>query len=220
MCSWDWEVRQRCRVAEGLKQGKKGSQLRDFMITVAAEGKLENEFFHTLRELFTHPQLWEVIDDRQRNVRFRALCFRTLSRQGGCVKALIAAPHQSYPCKIFGLLKDPSQCAKLLEDRECCLDPWTAKLRHMYPTLEEPALQEVLYLHAQNIATNIAPIESQHASIRRQLHTRVQTWPLQFRTCSTEWMFQKLRQRRCRLARRATERGPLREGPRRKVGPS
>eukprot|EP00971_Amphidinium_carterae_P305222 6065360-Amphidinium_carterae.2 len=95
-----------------------------------------------------------------------------LSREGSLVHELLYTKHLKLPYRMF-----------ILEATGAYLS-----------NFEWSQLPVHAALSLSSLATSIAPIESLHASIRRQLHGRVQTLPVQFDVCSAEWVWQVLRQ--------------------------
>eukprot|EP00971_Amphidinium_carterae_P347988 6490258-Amphidinium_carterae.2 len=199
LCSWDWEIEQRSKVAQALASGQEGIGLRAYMCTVAAEGMLEKKLFSSIGQLYMSENIWSVIHEEHFTVQFRCLAFRVFSREAATVYELVARCHQRYPYRMFLCLSQPEMAPTLLRDPLCCLDSWSKQIRETHPSLSGRAFHQCLIAHALCIKSNIAPVEAKHASIRRQLQSKVQTWPQQFRTCSAEWVFQCLRQRSLRM---------------------
>ena len=195
-CSEEWEVHER---AELLRQREDvgGPGHRRYMLSTAAKGELEQRFFDRLFEIWENTLRWNIVDEADLTCNFRALAFRMLSRAGCAVEQLIAHPHRLFPIRTFSLLDcvDVSLKAVELEQTSACVrDTWTQGLLDCFGGLAAEECLQTLHLHGLLGTTNIAAIETRHASVRRHLVSRsVQTWALQVAYASSEWMSQCLR---------------------------
>eukprot|EP00971_Amphidinium_carterae_P118506 2347774-Amphidinium_carterae.1 len=193
VCSEAFELTQRATVAAAVLRGEKGCGLREFMITLAAELKLEKQYYNDLHHVFTDHKVWAIVGKESVSVAFRSMLFKLLARQGSLVQQLVVAMHKRYPYRLFLLLRHPEMRQHLLSDAPCLLDPWSAEVRRLHPTLDSDEFYSLLAVHAYAISTNIAPLEARHASIRRLLIQRVQVIPMDVSLCSALWVCQNLR---------------------------
>ncbi len=102
-----WETAQRAKDAAFLA-GAPDAQPREYRAVVAAEGKLEVEFFSAIQELGTNHRPWRHIPGFRLTVGFRALAFKILSRMGCAIEENLREPHSRFPVKLFLLLSDDS----------------------------------------------------------------------------------------------------------------
>eukprot|EP00971_Amphidinium_carterae_P191683 3803512-Amphidinium_carterae.1 len=187
----NFEVRERALVAHSLANGD-GYQ-RSYMLTLAAKGTLEAEYFLNIKEMLRDSNLFGLVDSSALTIGFRAKCFILLMRQAAAIHELIAHKHQQFPFKMYRLLDEPHLGPSLANTPSCLLDPWSADMIDSYPTLSSPALRPVLTTHCQISTTNISHIEALHASVRRNLHKAPQTWCPVFPTVSAEYVCQCMR---------------------------
>lgn len=153
-------------------------------------------FFEHLEALFDSPEQWSSLPRSALSVRFRASAFKVLSKAGGGVKELLAAPHQRYPTKMFVLLEDPGAAVALLTDTPCMLDTWSRAFLSRHPTLSGPSCMQELALLAQVAMKDISAIEARHATIRRLLVSGgIQTHTLKFEDLSASWSMLQFRKR-------------------------
>eukprot|EP00971_Amphidinium_carterae_P071886 1421752-Amphidinium_carterae.6 len=190
-----WEVGQRAHVIEHL--GKREEQtnplLRDYEVTLAADGVLEQKFFEQLGFAFSSPE-WSLIPAHGVKVSLNADAFRVLSMQGCLMEQIISCPHRSFPFAVFKGVAAGHVGQTLLRAPSCLLDDWSLSLRTAYPDCSGPAFVNCLELHAMMSSCSIASIESRHSSIRRQLVSRsVQTHKLEIHSLSSEFLMQNLR---------------------------
>eukprot|EP00971_Amphidinium_carterae_P170973 3388267-Amphidinium_carterae.1 len=109
--------------------------------------------------------------------------------------------HQTYPMKMFLLLNpDPEQSAavarQLEKDPACVKDLFAQKLQAECEGYSNTMAAHILASIALMQSTDIAAVESKHASIRRQLVTKsTQTHPMSANDASLQWGFQSQAQR-------------------------
>ena len=201
----DFEVERQAELCKKLKTGLQGPGLREFMATLAARCVLEQQFFESLESIMTRSPTWSLLPLHMHTVQTRSLAHRLLVRTGCLVHELQRAPHKRFPCRMFQLLHRPEAAAEVLQTEECCLDPWSRAVKTKYPSLAGPEFFEMLLTHCHTISTNTSPVEARHASIRRQLTSRVQTWAEQLQLTSSQHLLQTLRTRGLQGKRRSVK---------------
>ena len=190
--SRDWEVGQRSKVALSLLQDVPAH--REYRVQIAADQILEERFLTELLHTFDTQPLWAHMAADFHTKRGRGWAFRILSRMGAAVMQGVGHAHTTYPTKLFTLLTQPEQAAKLASEPDCLKDTWTLQIQRQHPTLSGEDFLNVLRVQASVQMVDIAAIEARHASIRRQVTLRsVQTWPLAFSRTSAEWLLQNVR---------------------------
>jgi hypothetical protein len=193
MCGCAWEQKQAGKAADRSNSGE--SPKRDLRIVVAATLELENKSFRLLDMLMTDKGLWVGLPTSALTVRQRCLAFRMLSRVGCSVEELLRAPHRRMPIALFRLLASPTQDVvdELKNTPACMRDDWSKRFLTEYDNpLSEEALAS-LTLIAMMAKMDIAQIECRHASIRRWLHSRIQTHTMDFSDLSGAFMSQQVR---------------------------
>eukprot|EP00971_Amphidinium_carterae_P014722 290724-Amphidinium_carterae.6 len=193
LSSMAWEKLQRATQARELMSGNVGYQ-RDFMITIAAQNKLEKAYFSSLEKLFMDPAEWKLVEERMHSVTFRASVFRVLSKQGCLIHCDLVATHLLPPFTFFKLLHEPALAELVSQTEDCLLDDWSRSIMKAFPSLAGSEFRQVLQAHAVGASTNTAPIESRHSSLRRLLVGRsLQTWTMSLSTLSAEFLLQGCR---------------------------
>lgn len=194
MSSEAWNER---AMAEALLRKQAGGPLcREFRVTVAASLQLEEKCLTQVSVLLREAQLWGGMPDSSLTIAQRALAYRMISRIGCCVEELLRSEHRRFPVALFRLLATPdeSTVAELKATPECVRDAWSHTFLQTYD--DNPASEEamaVLVSVASMLKLDIAEIECRHASIRRHLHTRIQTHVMSFSELSGMWMSQQCR---------------------------
>ena len=74
--------------------------LRDFPLTIASEGTLNQAYFAELQTLFFSSAPWQAVPLHSWDVSLCSLAFRLLARQGCAVLQLGAADHEVFPTVI------------------------------------------------------------------------------------------------------------------------
>lgn len=208
----DWEMSQRWRLAEAMKRGPASHTDRQYRMGVAAQGEGEAAFFEQLKGLLDNEDCWKHLPLGSHTAEFRALIFCLISRAGGAVFDLLAAPQRTFPLKLFRLLAEPALAGELASAPDCVLDPWSAEMRRMHPSFAGPEFNQKLVLLGQVLMKDISQLESKHATIRRLLLTAsVQTHVPSLQDLSSQWSLLSFRRRLQRLnhARAATSRPSL-----------
>ena len=199
LSSMAWETEQRAKYL-AFSQGAEGATPREFRVTIAAEHKLENEFFGDLRKLFFEVEKWEGLPMSFNSVRTRALAFRLLSSLGCAIQELLVLPHSRYPLKLFLMLADPSIAEVVSSADECELDSFTeAFVERFAPVgLASPDSFASLRTLALILRADIADVESRLAAIRRWLMSLPQARRLAFELLSSMWAGQRFAKRQSR----------------------
>lgn len=199
-----WEDEQRSRAAAAVTSGAPG--VRQYRLSLAAQGEDEARVFAKLNDLWTEPAMWSVMPWQAHTVAFRALAFRMISKAGCVVRQLLDFPHKSFPVRLFTLLADPTEAAKLAAAPECMLDPWSLRMKKMHPGFEGPELRHKLELIALLLPKDTSQIEARHATVRRLLKgASLQTHPQALAELSSNWCCLQYRRRRQRSGVAAQE---------------
>eukprot|EP00971_Amphidinium_carterae_P262368 5204331-Amphidinium_carterae.1 len=201
----DWELEQRCHVANAMLSGADPRKTRDFQATLAASGAVEGRTLEYLHSLMCYGSTWDgIIPEHARTNETKLLIHRLISRASALIHVLLQRPHRSFPLAMFSLIHHPERAAELRQCPDCVKDKWTVELQQSYPTFQEPELVDVLISEAQTMHTDIAGIEARHASVRRQLHFRsLQTHPCGLKGASAQWIFQCARKLDGKVAKKS-----------------
>eukprot|EP00971_Amphidinium_carterae_P021526 424705-Amphidinium_carterae.2 len=125
---------------------------------------------------------------------FRSLAFKLIARAGCCVHQLFSLPHQCFPVKLFLLISQPWRASEFAGLPACTKDKFTRALEAELNLEELPdVLLQQLVLVASLQHTDIGHVECNHAAIRRQIFSRIQTWVMPICAAFASWMFQRLR---------------------------
>jgi len=185
----DWETAQRAKDAAFL-EGRTGAQPREYRAVIAAEGKLEVEFFNAIQDLGSNHHPWRHIPSFRLTVAFRALAFKILSRMGCAVEENLREPHSRFPVKLFLLLSDDSFAEEFVGAKACELDPFSQHFIRVFAGegLSSPDALAVLRATALVWKLDISGVEARHAAIRRLLDASgQQTHKMASRTVSAMW---------------------------------
>eukprot|EP00971_Amphidinium_carterae_P252899 5020678-Amphidinium_carterae.1 len=131
-----WELKQRAEQAKWCLEGNH-TWRRGFTLLVAAQQKLEGEFFAVIGNLFSEKHHWTHFPTGSNTEAFRHKAFVVLSRAAAAVHALLRVPHQTYPIKLFLLVDTDSERAatsasQLARDPSCVQDGFSQKLLEQY----------------------------------------------------------------------------------------
>ena len=149
VCSSEWERQQQVAAIKKMQVEEfKGGLAREYMITIACEGVLEQEFAKNLAELFRQHEKWLIIEEANRDAAMNALAFKILSRQGCMVEAKLGLPHRMFPFKAFRLLKNPQMATDLSKCEACMLDPYSHDLLQFCPGFQGHHCWQLLHLNA------------------------------------------------------------------------
>eukprot|EP00971_Amphidinium_carterae_P228582 4533811-Amphidinium_carterae.1 len=188
------EFSERAKLAEDLLSGQtlESSLHRNFMVTLAADGSLENSFFKQIQKIFHDEALFQAVESPYLYVWFNAKVFIMLCRAACGVQQLIAEPHQGFPYCMYAIINDVAEADRLRQQRRCCMDEWSEGLLHS--SLTDQQLQQVLEVHAHLMDTTTANVEARHAANRRlQSKRSLQTRDLHVETLSAEHMARHFR---------------------------
>jgi len=193
----EWEREEQLKLAVALAQGGAGQPRREYRVTIAADGKLENKFFEALRAVPEDAGFWATLPMKDKTVSFRSLAFRILTRAGAAVHQLLVEPRQRFPIRLFRLVHSPEMAEELSQAPACLRDGWTEWMLESHPgeQLTSSDFRTRLLLAASMAHMDIAGIEARHASIRRVLKGRsVQTHMINFEDADAAWVCQRVRQ--------------------------
>ena len=194
-----WEQEQQGLVVGAFGEVPKTYAGRDYKMTVAASGAMEEQVFARLKFLFAvGPDFWGVVPNSSCTVAFRSLTFRTLARTGCLVEELIGTLHRGFPFRMFRLLMGEELWADFKGVPPCLLDAWSSSVVERYRHLESPSdeLMALLQFHARIRSIDISSIEARHAAVRRLLEARsVQTHRMSFADASTNLVCGRMRWR-------------------------
>ena len=205
----EFERTQRAAAAKCTMTGEWDYHCRSYQLTQAAKGEVEKKFFQRLKEIQSDTELWQLFPISSHTAAFKSLCHRLLSRAGASVHELFATPHQKFPYQMFALLERPDLATTIRSLTSCIKDEWSRGLENMYPSLGGANFFMVLLAHCLLQKTDIASIESRHASVRRQLTARsTQTWRFGLAACSAEWILQNCRTDQSGVSKKAERRRP------------
>eukprot|EP00971_Amphidinium_carterae_P101796 2014786-Amphidinium_carterae.6 len=186
------ECLQRVAQAKAVMSGNKTFK-RTWPLLQAAK-HWEINFFKELSELLISKHLWELFSKESRTFEVRSLAHRLIARSGACVYQLLFQQHDKFPTKLMELIDSPGKSHEFAMISSCLKDDWTQALQQEYPTLNHPHLIAILVSQCSGQPTNIAEIESKHASVRRQIVSRiVQTWRCGIAQSSAQWILQNCR---------------------------
>ena len=193
--SMAWELEQRSKLASAqVLRGAAAGVKRQYPLTIAAEGLMEEKFAKQVMSVFENESVWCLVPDNELVVSFNALIFTMLCREAAMVEQLVSSVHKKFPICLYRLLANPGLGESLASTKRCLLDPWSLALLQKFPGFSSDTLLEVLEMHAVCGSTSIADTESLHASNRRVLTQRsVQTWSVPVATASAEWLAQSMR---------------------------
>lgn len=208
------QVLEKAKLASAVKAGHE--YFPKLRVLEVAQGGDDVHFMEVLRWLFEDKELWSLIPPPDHTVSMRALAFRCASRMGCGFAKLLLSRHKRFPFAVFRLLAEPELAADFRQLSDCVLDPWTKKLRELWPNMEGPGFKQVLYSVASVLRVDISHIEARHASVRRFLVSgSVQTHSVAMPLLSAHWLFQQYRTTKARSARQAPPRGQhkTKDGP-------
>ena len=187
-----WEFEQQAKLAKARRDGvAAGRKLR---VVEVARCTDDHRMALQLRILASTDIMWAMLPPSFFTVRHRALAFRCIARLGCAHHKLLHHRHQRFPFRLFLLLDDPGRATEMSSTPECLLDPWSKKMRRLYPTFSGEEFMQVLYTAAALLKVCVSNIEARHASVRRMLTARsVQTTPMGLSELSAQWYFQQFR---------------------------
>lgn len=196
-----WDRQQMHTAVEARARGDTSCSARQYRLSVAASGALEERFFEKLNCLW-HAEMWRAMPTGAFTVSFCAVGFKVLSRSGCCVQELLKHPHEQMPVRMFRLLDHPEEAAGLLQMPDCRWERWSMDLRRSHPSLSGDEFFAKLTLIAHMSWVDISRVEAKHATIRRILtlssaHTHQQS----LGELSAFWCFLQARKLRAQQTR-------------------
>lgn len=106
----------------------------------------------------------------------RALVYKLVAAASGRVANKLVEAHAAYPFRTFCILYDNSVVEQMEQEPPCIQDPWTRSLLDHYGRdWNHPNLRLEVFLVATLANIDTAQIEARHASVRRDVMSRVQT---------------------------------------------
>ena len=189
----DWREQSLAEAAVRDSQGL--ASQRAFRITIMATQELEDKCMGTVGLLMREHVLWSGLPIVALTVERRCLAFRLLSRTGCCIEELLREEHMRCPVVLFKLLDKPERAVadEIKAIPECVRDPWAHRFLSTYADPIAPEPLAVLTTIASLVKADIAEVECRHASIRRHLHSRLQTHGMEFGYLSGQFLAQQVR---------------------------
>ena len=130
--SESWELQQQAAAGRALNTPQEGVGSREYMVTVATQGHLEQSFFGQLQDLWLSQLHWTTIPEVHWTVRYNALIFKVFSRLGCMVEQRIEHPHSLFPLSVFQIPHNPQKAQELSEASPCLMDGWTRQLLRLW----------------------------------------------------------------------------------------
>ena len=191
--SKEWEERQ---AMASCQEGTCGSVLtREYPLTMAAQGSMDQQFYKDLEQLFMEEDKWSLVPSASWDCNLRCLAFRLVARQGAALYQQVSFSHSTFPVRAFQLIKQPDLWQAFHRVPPCVLGPFCTDLFQKFNDDDDlTSLRIALALHAMLQSLSIYQVEAGHASIRRTLVMRgVQVRPSQFADASAMHIFQEAR---------------------------
>ena len=137
--------------------------------------RLESKALQHYAGLVSGEDQWAALQPRRRTERHSAFLFKMATAAACRSQCKFVQLHQTYPYKTFGLLSGMTSLAELrCESERCKQDAWTKSLLGRYHDgLEAPELMLEVYTIALISNIDTAVIEAKHATIRRDVMSRV-----------------------------------------------
>ena len=88
ICTENHELCELGRVAESLHNGTE-DYVQEFSSIISAAGTVERQALERMSQLWTSDVLWSPIPPESCTVKFRASCFRSVSKLGCCIRELM-----------------------------------------------------------------------------------------------------------------------------------
>ena len=166
---------------------------RDYRVLAAARG--DDVEFALTRIALLLQEVPAALAPPYFNLQNRSLGFRLLSRAACAMHRLLRMSHSQMPYKLFKVLVGDRD---VLHPPDCLLDEFAdAFLKHYPPSTcdyQEGSTEMVLLeMLADVLMTDIAQIETRHASLRRlTARMSIQTWVADWEQLVTEWLLRQL----------------------------
>ena len=161
---------------------------RSYRVSEAASEGPRQKFIECLAEGFHKEQATIPTTAWARSTR--VLLFRMLSRAGAAAEQLLFQERKGFPFKLFKALREP---VERFTDSPCMLDRLSWDVIQKYRDLRTDEAQAVLHGLAALIWTDIAAVESTHASTRRITVVKsTQATSTSFETANSEHVSRQL----------------------------
>ena len=133
--------------------------------------------------LMSQHELWHTLFPRRhRTNHHAALAFAMLSRSAAGVEHNLVVPHRGFPFRLFSLRRAPPEdvariAAEIEATPACMMDPFTSDfVRHFAGALAGAEALNTLTSVALVSRLDTARLECRHASLRRVVRKRNQSW--------------------------------------------
>lgn len=150
------------------------------------------KFSRDILDLMTSRSQWAAMPAAGRTFSNRSLAFSMLSRGLGGVFANLHCPAKQYPYRLWGLLgPSAEQLATEMRDEPHCLRcPFASAFHDEFGQegLLSPVVQGCLLVLGFLADVDISETECLHASVRRLLRGRTQTWSQTHAALSADWV--------------------------------
>ena len=176
-----WETRQQAKVAKAVLNGGSGEGVRQYRLKLVADMLVERKVHDGLDHLLATEAVYDAISPPSRTCRTRCLIFRLLSKLGCAMEWYLCRPARAFPSKVFTIIENPGAAAGLDGAmRECpdLLDPWVQELMELHGSSASPDFVAKVTAIGLEVHSCITGVETRHASLRRLVHSRVQTHKL------------------------------------------
>ena len=141
--------------------------------------RLEEASMQYFRSTMMAKDIGDELIPRHKTRSNSALLFKLFACASGRTHRKFTQHHRKYPYKTFGVLSGTSTIQQIDKDPRCVQDEYTRSLlTHFNGKLDAPELAMELYVIAFLANIDTATIEARHASIRRDIRSRVQTHAL------------------------------------------
>jgi hypothetical protein len=186
-------------------------------LQIAQEQLFTSKFFREVEPLLHDAGPWELLLPRKsRTFTLCSKAFAMLMRASGGISHLLHRPHTGYPFKLFALLGEQREqvLTAIEKDPECLKDDFSRDfLGHFAGRLLSEESRAMLLAVSIGAHIEICRLECRHATVRRLLRGRNQTWAKPLTSVSTDFVL--LRQRLLESASRQqpqwmSEVGPVR----------
>jgi hypothetical protein len=128
--------------------------------------------------LLTDVGSWSTLPRKYHTEEYRSIAFAMLARSMAGIQQLMANYHAAYPLKLFTLIRSPAAAADILQDPACLKDSFTKAFLGKWGTakqLSSAACRLELICLSTLLRLDTIRIECRHASLRRQIKSRVQS---------------------------------------------
>ena len=168
----EWEHEQRC-IEAAHQIDPESCGRRRFRMSQYADILLDNQFFDDLEKAWLS-RTWDFTQVERRTVRFRALCFRMLSRSGCLVSSYLVRPADQFPVALFALIENAAAGPELRSRPPCTRDAFSHHIFESYPGDElggDECLAKLMTVaqiaHVENVKG-----ETDHSCFKRHVDTQ------------------------------------------------